>query len=133
MPLSLAAFHQPIDEITKRKAIASLKDVEAEFRKIGLQITADTVHEVLDELEETRDLWWLRERIRGIQKLTRKEMSGRCFMYIAPESAKYWPKMKSPNLFGDEVVKAFPSAFYDINQSGICLAVGLLYSLCFSS
>jgi hypothetical protein len=125
VPLSLAAFHQPIDEITKRKAIASLKDVEAEFRKIGLQITADTFDEVLDELEETRDLWWLRERIRGIQKLTRKEMSGRCFMYIAPESAKYWPKMKSPNLFGDEVAKAFPSAFYDISQSGICLAVGL--------
>jgi hypothetical protein len=124
-PLPLAAFHQPIDNVTKQKAIASLKNVEAEFRKIGLQITADTVDEVLDELEETHDLWWLRERIRGIQKLTRKEMAGRCFMYIAPERAKFWPKLKSPNLFGDAVAKVFPSIVYDVNQAGISLAVGL--------
>jgi hypothetical protein len=67
----------------------------------------------------------LRDKLRNIQKLIRKEMSGRSFMYIAPEQIKFWPKLSQPNLFGNVVAKAFPSTTYDVAQAGICLAVGL--------
>jgi hypothetical protein len=37
IPVPTQAFHQPLDIETMQKAIDALRQVEAEFRKIGLQ------------------------------------------------------------------------------------------------
>jgi hypothetical protein len=128
IPVPTEAFHQPVDIETMQKAIEALKQVETEFRKIGLQITADTALELRQELESDEtlhDFWWLRDKLRNIQKLTRKEMSGRFFVYIAPEQIKFCPRLTQHKLFVDVVAKAFPSTTYDVAQAGICLAVEL--------
>jgi hypothetical protein len=119
---------RPVDDRAKGKAVEALASVEPEFRKIGLRITADTIVELLQELNDLplkRNLQWLRDQIDAIEKLALKELRDRMFLYIPPERAKFWPTTKKPNIFGEEVANKFPSAAFDIGNGGVCLATTL--------
>jgi hypothetical protein len=91
-----------------------------------MAISADTVLELAESLEETstrRNFQWLSDQVAGIEQLARKELLKKVFLYIPPERAKFWPRMSNQNIFGDKVETAFPSAAYDISESGVCLAL----------
>ena len=120
----LFALPSDLDNIAREKALSSLRTVEAEFRKIGLAISADTTKELLDDLEKgTRhNFQWLMDQAMVIEKLCTKELKGKLFLYIPPERAKYWPKQDQPNAFGDTVRDAFPSAAFDVHSAAICMA-----------
>ena len=117
-----------IDEKARDKAFESLKQVEAEFRKVGMGITADTVRELMEVLfiptwEKRQNFQWLSEQIAAIESLAHKELREKVFLYIPPERAKFFPTVKHKHAFGDEVGQAFPSATYDISESAMCLAL----------
>ena len=120
----LLAMPRDLEERAKEKALSSLPSVEAEFRKIGLTITADTVKELSEELEggSRHSFQWLHDQVEAIERLADKELKGKFFLYIPPERAKFWPKMNDQNLFGREVADKFHSAAFDIANSGVCLA-----------
>jgi hypothetical protein len=108
------------------KALPKLKSVEAEFRKVGMQITADTVKELINDLGETspwRNFQWLLDQINVIEKLAEKELRGKTFFYVPAGRAKFFPKLNDQHIFGNAVASAFPSATYDIAESGVCLSL----------
>lgn len=121
------AFAMPreIDEKERQKTISSLALIRDEFAKIGLTITSETVKELIQELEKEigRSCEWLITQTRSVERLAQKELNGKFFLYIPPERAKFWPKTKQPNVFGDEVATKFHSATFDIENGGVCLAV----------
>ncbi len=125
--ISLAVLHQPLDERTRNRAITALPKIETEFRNIGMDITADTILETVQRIEADSSVTfdWLKSQISAIQKLIQKEMKGKFFLYISPERAKFWPKKSQPNIFGQDVATAFPSATFDIAQAGIALSTHL--------
>lgn len=118
-------FAKVLDDEARVKAANSLKHIEAEYRKVGMQISADTVSELIESLEDgtIHNFQWLNDQITNVEKLVKKELRHKTFLYIPPERAKFWPRMSSQHLFGDEVGTAFPSANFDISESGICLAL----------
>jgi hypothetical protein len=119
------AMAQPLDEKAKEKAKKTLGHVEHQFRRIGLSITADTAKELADELEETSSMQsflWLVSKVDSLENLADKELNGKFFLYIPPERAKFWVTVKKPHLFGADVAEKFPSASFDIANSGACLA-----------
>ena len=115
---------QNMDDKAREKALAMLPPVEASFRKIGLFITADTTHDLIEEIEagHRNSCEWLHTRARAIEDLAKKELKNKFFLYIPPERAKYWPKQNDADFFGPEVSQCFPSVAFDIRNAGACLA-----------
>ena len=68
---------------------------------------------------------WLRDKVSDLKDLIGREMSQHGFFYIAPDKAKYWPKLGDRHPFGDSVADTFSSSFFDAQQSAICVAIGL--------
>lgn len=119
------AMTRDLDERAIQKAISSLSPAEEEFRAIGMEITAETVKELVEELKAPKsqhNFQWLYQQSEAIERLADKELKGKFFLYIPPERAKFWPKMKQPNVFGGKVATSFPSATFDIANAGVCLA-----------
>jgi hypothetical protein len=56
-----------------------------------------------------------------LERLIQWEIGERLFLYIPPKRAE---KYHQPDLFGAEVRNAFPSAGFDIEESGNCFAAG---------
>jgi hypothetical protein len=123
------ALVQPLDGAARNKALTSLPKIEAWFRKLALNITAETIHELSEKLKESpqkRDNFqWLMDQIEHIEKLARKELNNRLFFYVPPERARFWPLTSQPNPFGSEVGSKFPSATFDIQSAAICLATAM--------
>jgi hypothetical protein len=117
---------RPLDEKARERALDSLTRIAAEFSVIGLRITAETTHELAAKLESRevkQNFQWLMDQIDGILNLSKKEISGKAFFYVPAERIKFFPKMSDPHIFGKAVGDAFPSAVYDIAESGVCLAL----------
>jgi hypothetical protein len=122
----ILALSRDLDDKARNKALKSLKHVEVEFSKVGLRITADTVKEVMEALEDQsirRNFQWLIDQTRTIQSLAEKEIKGKAFLYVSAERVKFFPRASKPHIFGVAVANAFPSATSDIAESGICLAL----------
>ena len=122
------ALPKPIDDLAKDKAVKSLKSVAKEFEGIGLRISAETAREVAAELESPkpgpkRNFQWLMDKVKDISDLSKKEIEGKAFFYVPAERAKFFPKAKNPYVFGKEVGQAFPGAFQDVAESGVCLSL----------
>jgi hypothetical protein len=117
----------PLKEESKEKTLRRLKSVKEEFLKIGLRITAETVEEVIQEFEtagwKSRNCQWLMDQLKAIDRLSQRELKGKAFFYVPAERTKFWPKVNDPHLFGNDVANAFPSAAFDIVESGVCLAL----------
>ncbi|MGH2454925.1 MAG: hypothetical protein ACRDHD_01515 [Candidatus Limnocylindria bacterium] len=121
-------FHmfKDLDAAARDRADKSLKIVQEEFGKIGLTLTVDTIGDVIHELERDDrrcNVQWLLDQVRAIERLARRELRGKAFFYVPAERAKFFPRRNQPHIFGDAVAAAFPSATYDISESGICLAL----------
>jgi len=113
-----------LDDTARKKVLSLLPSVEKAFKDIGLVITAETVEELIGEVKgETRYSFdWLAAQVRALERLAEKELKNKLFLYVPSERAKYWPKAADPHLFGDSVAQAFPSASFDIQNAGMCLA-----------
>ena len=122
----LFAVTRDLDDKARNKALGPLKRIAKEFSAIGLRITAETTSELAEELENTdhrHSFQWLMDQISTIESLSRKEIKGKAFFYVPAERMKFFPKMNEPHAFGNSVGSAFPSAQYDIAESGACLAL----------
>ena len=124
----IPVFNVPkdLDEKARVKALNSLKRVAVEFSAIGLRITAETTRELIEELENKshrHNFQWLMDQVKVIQGLSKKEIDGKAFFYVPAERIKFFPKVKDPHIFGNSVGVAFPSAMFDIAESGACLAL----------
>jgi hypothetical protein len=90
-----------------------------------MPIAADTAAELLEELanqELRRSYEWLIGRLDTIERIARKELKNKLFLYVPLDSAKFWPMHNDPHLFGATVASKFPSASSDIFSAGTCLA-----------
>jgi len=118
------ALPKPIDDKCRQKAVAHLQGIEPQFRTIGLEIAAETVSELIADLQKDTDrsVEWLIDRVDAIEKIAEKELKNKAFFYIPPERMKFWPKAKEPFGFGTQVGVSFPSSTFDVNNAATCLA-----------
>jgi hypothetical protein len=119
-------LNRPLDDKARDKALGSLTRIATEFSAIGLRITAETTVELATKVEKReapQNFQWLMDQVDGIQGLSKKEIAGKAFFYVPAERIKFFPKMSNPHIFGKPVGDAFPSATYDIAESGVCLAL----------
>lgn len=115
-----------LDDKARNKALGSLRRIAEEFSAIGLRITAETTLDLVSELENTsrrRSFQWLMDQVKTIGDLSKKEIKGKAFFYVPEERMKFFPRVGDPHIFGKAVNKAFPSATYDIAESGVCLSL----------
>lgn len=115
-----------LSDTSRSRALIALRHVEAEFRKIGLRISADAVKDIVTILEnktDRRNCQWLMDQIGNIERLAERELEGKAFFYVPAERAKFFPRSDDQHIFGSEVAVAFQSATYDIAEAGICLAL----------
>ena len=120
------AVSRDLDDKAIAKALKMLDQVEEDFRNIGLRITADTIKDVTTELRNVQarhNFQWLIDQVKSIEALANKELEGKLFLYIPPERASAFPRKDAPLIFGNSVAQAFPSAGFDIFESGYCLGL----------
>lgn len=116
-------FMRMVDDETIREASESLRIVEERCREIGLGISAETAEEVREELGRQPGAYtWLVSKVSELQRLIQREMRQQLFFHVTPAQARFWPRPTDP-LFGAKVNSSFPSAAFDIDSAGICLAV----------
>ena len=66
-----------------------------------------------------------RELFENLDRITERiedEMDGILFFFVQQDRVKYYETAEK--LFGEEVIKSFPSTMVDIEEAGKCLAVG---------
>lgn len=63
----------------------------------------------------------IRKALVALQERIYDALAESFFMQIPPDKASYF---NTPNLFGDSVTNNFPTAIYDIEEAGKCLASG---------
>jgi hypothetical protein len=120
------ALPQPIDGLCRQKAIDGFMLVETAFRKIALNVTADTVGDVLKTLrdhETRRNYQWLIDQALAIERLGQRELDNKLFIYVPAERSRYFPTQAEPYAFGETVATAFPTATSDIHEAANCLAL----------
>lgn len=117
----------PLDDRARDKTLRNLRPVESEFRKVGLQISAEMAAEVIQALEKDgskrENFQWLMDQIANLEKISEKEIKGKVFFYVPNERTKFLPLSSHPHLFGEEVTAAFRSAISDVYEAGTCLAL----------
>jgi len=114
---------QTIDSKARLKALSWISTIESEFRKIGLSITAETVKELGERLQDGgKNFQWLHDQTEAIERLADKELKGKLFLYVPPERARFWPTSDEPHAFGRAVSDSFPSSTFDANSAGVCIA-----------
>ncbi len=122
---AVLAMAQDLDDSARAKALSSLPSVEAQFRKIGMTITADTANELIEDLKgnSRHSFDWLCTQTDNIERLAEKELKGKLFFYISSDRAVFWPTETQPHLFDETVADTFPDANQDIAAAGRCLAL----------
>jgi hypothetical protein len=123
VPFPIGVLRQPLDNETKEKALATLKMISEACTEIGMPISAETASDIGVKVRLDAEYSYdsLMNESQALKKLIEKEMKGKFFLYIPPERAKFWPRMNNQNLFGETVADKFPSAKFDIGNSGVCL------------
>jgi hypothetical protein len=120
------AVLQELDERARTKALRGLRIVQSQFHALGMSVVADTVGDTIGDLEvesPKRNFQWLIDQITFIERLVEKTLKEKVFFYVPSESAKFFPRLDNPHIFGGDVAAAFTSAAYDISESGTCLAL----------
>ena len=119
------AMMRPIDDRLREKANRTLESLEKDCETLALNTSAAMVAKMRSAVEQDvyRDnVQWLLDQMKNVREVMSTEMKGRVYAYIPAEKAKYFTTGK-PQLFGDEVYKAFPDARVDIHEAGCCMAL----------
>lgn len=119
------AMMLPIDEKLRDKARRTLESLKDDCTTLALDRSAEMVAEVRSTLERDahRDnVQWLLDQMKTVRNLMSTEVKGRVYAYIPSDKAKYFSTGK-PQLFGEEVDKAFPDARNDVHEAGCCMAL----------
>jgi len=119
------AMMLPIDDKLRDKAMRTLESLANGCKTLALNTSAEMVAGVRSALERDahRDnVQWLLDQMKTVRDLMSAEMKWRVYVYIPAEKAKYFTTGK-PQLFGEEVHKAFPDARNDVHEAGCCMAL----------
>ncbi len=119
------AMMLPIDGRLRDKATRTLESLENDCKTLALKTSAEMVAKVRSAIEQDahRDnVQWLLDQMKTVRDLMSAEMKRRVYAYIPAEKAKYFTTGR-PQLFGEEVYKAFPGARTDIHEAGCSMAL----------
>jgi hypothetical protein len=103
----------------------TLESLANDCKTLALNTSAEMVVRMRLTLERNahRDnVQWLLDQMQTVRDLMSTEMKWRVYAYIPAEKAKYFTT-GNPQLFGEEVYKAFPDARNDIHEAGCCMAL----------
>jgi hypothetical protein len=101
---------------------------------IALEMTASMAEKIVNQLRDGKlNHGQFGDRLDLLQDLIESEMKQHRFVYITPKNAKFFPSTAGESLFGEAVAKNFPSAAYEIEQSSVCLGLGLSTASVFHS
>ena len=119
--LSMTLQRKTIVDATK-----VLDSLEWDCKTLNMKISGETLDDLRRKLKnpnaESITLHWLADQVRNLQRLILKEMKRKLFVYIQPETAKYFGTANEPDLFGKAVSVAFPSSRRDIEEAGAAIA-----------
>jgi hypothetical protein len=111
---------QPVGEAQRNKISENLKQIARMCSSVGLTIATATAQQFAEDISNKPLAYQVvSQRVSNISDVIEKEFKDRLFMYIPADRASYYDK---DSLFGDEVRSSFPSAAFDIMESGNCYA-----------
>ncbi len=124
-PLPNAYFAGPVDAATIEKTIGWLTTIRSQCELLGMPVSAETIGDLQAILAASgkQSYQSLQNRLHSIKDVIRKELTGKAFLYIAPERVRFWPSQQTPYIFGEQVWQSFPSTIYDVHEAGVCLAL----------
>jgi hypothetical protein len=99
-------------------------DAEKFSVRVGFGSTREIARTARRHLEQSKnyfDTSNVVSEVRHVERSLQRDAGSRKFIRIVPSLSKF---VDNDALFGDQVHRAFPSARFDIKESGNCLAVG---------
>jgi len=113
----------PLNDGARKAASDGLKRMRDDCEAVGLPMAVITLDRIINSLNDDQNLTYtkLGEQLPILQDRIRDEMSLCSFLQIRNDRKQYYESTQP--LFGDAVHDAFPSAAYDIRESGTCLSL----------
>ncbi|MCI0724285.1 MAG: hypothetical protein L0338_35780 [Acidobacteria bacterium] len=109
----------PEDNEKLRVAVGEIATL---LRDLGLTVSARRAEVMVEQMQNPGSTWQRFKIAAGeVYNVFRCESEDRLFLYVSPDRARFY---EAPQLFGESVHKAFPSASYDVEQAGNCYALG---------
>ena len=98
-----------------------LAELEELCEALGLKVAIQKVGTIRANLKET-DLKKsdMASDFKGLEEIIAYEIKSHLFLYIEPGKVRFYSSL---HLFGEEVSDQFPSAIFDIEEAGKCLAL----------
>jgi hypothetical protein len=118
-----------IDYLLARTFVTDIEPILSELRTLGAAVTAPPVERLIASLKKQGEKAGghftygnLRDALGHIHETLRDEL-GQCHVFVLESRyAKYYEVAES--LFGKGVAERFPSAAFEVDEAGKCLALG---------
>ena len=104
-------------------SLQKISGIEKICKRLELPLSAIKAARIIAAFQGTQPTWdSLHASLKELGERIDDEMNDRMFAFIPSERAKYFPGGEP--LFGNAVEAAFPEMTADIEDAGLCLAVG---------
>ena len=117
---SQALPEEQVDNNVRESLVSIVSQVREACVSLGLSTAAEKARLVIEASKDLSTSRQVGEELDRLAEVTRLEMQAHLFMYIEPSRTFYY---SDPQLFGEEVSTNFPSAAFDIEEAGKCLAI----------
>lgn len=97
-----------------------MKEVSTHCSELGLDVSQQHAEYISDNAKTLTNAQ-VADRLEHLDETIRFEMGKHLFFFVLPETAEFY-RQKQP-LFGKDVNDAFPSAIFDVQEAGKCLAL----------
>ena len=111
----------PLSGSSLEGILSILTGIHATAAELGLSATSDRVLRLVKKVKKPLEPYDIKIELRFLSEILEDELKAKVFLCI-PEAAI--DAFDSPNLFGEDVLAAFPSAAFDVAEAGSCFACG---------
>jgi len=113
-------LNEALSDENKRGVVKIVSDIELACRDLDLPVTVAKIMRIANRLtDKIVPLGEIKNELKHLNETLQDEVKTKLFLRIPNERALYYIEA---NPFGDAVATAFPSASFDIQESGKCFA-----------
>lgn len=112
---------QPISDTATGGVITILVGIHATAKEVGLLATSERIMRLAKKVRQRITPGEYKVEVRYLSETLEDELKTKGFLHIPDNYVAFY---EAKHLFGKGVAKAFPSANFDVQEAGTCLACG---------
>jgi hypothetical protein len=99
---------------------SAMSEVRRQCEKLDLEVTLNQIKRIEEDVAQQVDPPVVERHLQELQNRIFDELAAQLIFFVEPHKRRYYEKQQFP----PEVIAAFPSAAYDMEEAGKCYALG---------